>query len=206
MFFENSLVSSMTQWMLALWFLVPVGSVVTLMVNCKGDLPNLMLPGPWSLWWAPANPRLHRRPSNTSREFWFSHLLGHCCFPLGVGASKIFFVPSKIRVSVSLSPVEVMQTNSTGLQGQIPWGFLLLCQIPRLGSLMWSSEASEQWEYFFDILVLHFVGHPPDGNGILFYCDCTPSYHLDVASSLSLDMGYLIWGVLAFSCQWLISS
>ena len=49
--------------------------------------------------------------------------------------------------------------------------FQALCQIPRLGSLMWGSEPSQQWENFFGIIVLQFVGHPPSGWGVWFYCD-----------------------------------
>ena len=33
--------------------------------------------------------------------------------------------------------------------------------IPRLGSLMWGLEPSQQWENFFDIIVPQFVGGPP---------------------------------------------
>ena len=40
---------------------------------------------------------------------------------------------------------------------------------------MWGSEPSQQWENFFGITVLRFVGHPLDRYGILFYCDFTPS-------------------------------
>ena len=77
-----------------------VGFMVGLMVNSKrvkikGNLPNLMLWVPPSLWWAPASPHLHRRPSNTSRLFGFYHLWGHCSFLLYVGVHKILFVPSK---------------------------------------------------------------------------------------------------------------
>ena len=32
--------------------------------------------------------------------------------------------------------------------------------IPRLGSLMWGLEPSQQWENFFDIIVPQFVGGP----------------------------------------------
>ena len=52
---------------------------------------------------------------------------------------------------------------------------------------MWGSEPSQQWENFFSIIVLQFVGHPTGGYGMLL-CLC---YHLAEASSLSLDMGYL---------------
>ena len=40
------------------------------------------------------------------------------------------------------------------------------CQIPMLGSLMWGSELSQQWENFFSIIVLQFPGHLPDRYGI----------------------------------------
>ena len=44
-----------------------------------------------------------------------------------------------------------------------------------------------------ELLFLQFVGCPPGRYAILFYHDCSP-YHLTVASSLSLDIGYF-WGV-----------
>ena len=68
----------------------------------------------------------------------------------------------------------------TVFQSQIPCGFLVLlldsqsfCWIPRLGSLTWGSEPSQQWENFFGIIVLQFVGCPPDGYGVWCHCDCT---------------------------------
>ena len=45
-----------------------------------------------------------------------------CSFLLDLGVHKILFVPSKTGVSVSPSPVEVLWSNTAGLQGQIPWG------------------------------------------------------------------------------------
>ena len=70
-----------------------------------------------------------------------------------------------------------------------------LCQIPRLGSLTWGSEPSQQLENFFGIIFLQLVGCPPGGYAILFYHDCSP-YHLTVASSLSLDIGFFFLRVL----------
>ena len=75
---------------------------------------------PASLRWAPADPRHHRRPSNTSRQFWLSLLWSLCPFPLSLGACKVLCVPAKTGVPVSPSPVEVLQSNPPGLQGQIP--------------------------------------------------------------------------------------
>ena len=45
--------------------------------------------------------------------------------------------------------------------------------MPRLVSLMWDSEPSQQGKNFFGIIVLQSVGHPPGGYGIWFYYDCT---------------------------------
>ena len=42
---------------------------------------------------------------------------------------------------------------------KLPGGSQSLCQIPRLGNLLWALECLQQWENFFDIIVLQFVGH-----------------------------------------------
>ena len=60
----------------------------------------------------------HRRPSNTVREVFFSLLQGHCSFPLSPVVDKVLFLPSKSGISVFPRPVEVMQSNPTGLQGK----------------------------------------------------------------------------------------
>ena len=44
-----------------------------------------------------------------------------------------------------------------------------LCQIPRLWRLMWGSEPFQQWENFFGIIVIQFVGHPPSRDLILLW-------------------------------------
>ena len=58
------------------------------------------------------------------------------------------------------------------------WGFCgdsqSLCWIPRLESLLWGSEPSQQWENFFGIIVLQFVRRPPSRYGIWFYSVCPP--------------------------------
>ena len=57
---------------------------------------------------------------------------------------------------------------------RFPGDSRFFCQIPRLGSLMWGLEPSEQWGEIFGIIVLRFVAHLPGGYGIWFYCDCIP--------------------------------
>ena len=63
-------------------------------------------------------------------------------------------------------------------------GFSSHCQTLRLGSLTWDSELSLLWESFYGIIIFQFVGqHVWD----LIFLHLCPSYHLIVASSLSLD-------------------
>ena len=46
---------------------------------------------------------------------------------------NVLFVPSKTGVFVTLSLVEVLQSNPTGLQVQIPWGFPVPLSEPQAG-------------------------------------------------------------------------
>ena len=52
------------------------------------------------------------------------------------------------------------------LKGRLPGDSQSLCQIPRLGRLMWGSEPSQQCENFFGIIVFQSVGHLPGEYGI----------------------------------------
>ena len=132
------------------------GSMVGLLVTSKrtytkGELPGLLLPVPLSLWWAPVNPCLHRKPFNTSTEFWFSLL---DWFSSGVTAPLLWVL---VRARCYLCPLRLKSLFSP---------------------VLWKScnQPSQQWENFFGIIVLQFVGHPlghpPSGCGIWFYRDC----------------------------------
>ena len=62
--------------------------------------PTLHLPGwlqPEPLWprQATAEPRLHRRHSDTQRQVWLSLLWRSPLLPQGLGARKLSLVPSK---------------------------------------------------------------------------------------------------------------
>ena len=81
-----------------------------------------------------------------------------------------------------------------------------LCQIPRPRNLTWGLEPSQQWENFFATICLQFLGHPPGRYGNLILLLLCPSYHLSMASSVSLDVSYLFWWVPAFTCRWLFNS
>ena len=85
------------------------------------------------------------------------------------------YVFSKSGVPVSPSPVEVLQSNPSGLQSQILWVLLrTCCWTPRLGSLTWGSELSLLWDNFCGIIIFWFVGGPSGGYGNWFYHDSTP--------------------------------
>ena len=57
----------------------------------KGSLPGMLLPMAPSMWWAPADPCLHRRPSNITGAL--GSISSHCSFPLGLRAPFLFGPP-----------------------------------------------------------------------------------------------------------------
>ena len=59
--------------------------------------------------------------------------IGSLLLPLGPNAHTTLCVRSKSGVSVSPSPVEVLQSNPASLQSLILWEFLLLLPDPQLG-------------------------------------------------------------------------
>ena len=80
------------------------------------------------------------------------------------------------------------------------WDYQSLCQIHRLGSLTCSSEPLQQWENFFSIIALQFVGHPPCGYGIWSYHDCAPPTILLCLLYFLWMQGKFFWWVVASSC------
>ena len=102
---------------------------------------------------ATVNPRLRWRLLDTHRQVWLSLLWGHCSFLLGPGVHKVLFVPAKsLFLQSCRSPVIKShcpsKSNSLGSQS--------LCQIPRLGNILWALELSPQCKNFFDIIVPQF--------------------------------------------------
>ena len=198
----------------------PRGSMIGLMANsrrvhAKGDLP-----GPPSPWWAPADPHRHRRPCNTSREFWFSLLWGHCSSLWVLVRAKFYLCPPRLESLFPSVLWEAYNQTPLALKARFPGDSQSLCRVPRLGSLMWGSEPSQQCENLFGIIVLQSVGHPPNGYGFDFiviapllpshcgfeygvyflggfeygvYCDCSPS---------TISLWLWIWGIF-FWCLWI---
>ena len=129
---------------------------------------------PPSLWWAPADPHLPWRPSNTSRSFQISFLWSHCSFPLRLGVCKVLFVPSKTGVcfpqscgSLVIKSCWPSRSDSLG----IPSPFV---ESPGWEAWQWGLEPSQRWKNFFGIIVLQFVGHPPSRYGARCCCNCAP--------------------------------
>ena len=67
---------------------------------------------------------------------------------------------------VSVSPVLWKFYNQILLNFKVrfPGDFPTLCWIPRSGNLSQGLELSQQYEYFFGIIVLQFVDRPPGGS------------------------------------------
>ena len=77
--------------------------------------------------------------------------------------AQVLFVPYKSGVSVSLSPLKVLQSNPAGLQSQIPWGFSVPLPDPQaqesdVGPRIFTKVQELLWYYF-----LQSVGHSPGG-------------------------------------------
>ena len=84
-------------------------------------------------------------------------------------------LPSKSVVC--LSPVKCLGSRSTGIKAKYSAeGFSSQCQMPRLGSLMWSSELLLLWENLCDTIIIK--SHTCWKAKISQKC---PSYHLGVA-------------------------
>ena len=104
----------------------------------------------------------------------------------------------KNGVSVSPSPVEVLQSNPTRLQSLILWEFLLPLPDSQVGKpdvrlRTFTPVGGPLWCKCLPQL----VSHPPSGYGIWFYCDCTPP-----TISLWLLLCLWTWGIFfgEFQC------
>ena len=154
-----------------------LGSLVGLMADSgrahtKEYFPELLLPVFLSSRWATANPRLCRRPSNTSRWVWFSLPWGHCSFPWVLMHTLLCVCPPRVE---SLFPPVLSKSCNQILLAFKVWfsrDSSSHCRTPRLGSLMWGSEPSLQWADFFGISVLQFVSHPPSSTVSLWLLLC----------------------------------
>ena len=88
-------------------------------------------------------------------------------------------MPSKSRVSVSRTPVEILRSNPAGLQSQITLVFLVSLPDLQSGELDMELRTSTTVRELLCIIVLQFVGHSSFRYGIWFYHDCiSPTFLL----------------------------
>ena len=147
------------------------------------------------------SPGLCRRPSNTSRYVWFNVLWGHSSFRLGPDVHTTLCVSSKSGVSVSPSPVKVLQSNPASLQSLILWGFLLPLPDPQVGKpdmglrtfspvhgLLWydCSPVCESHTLWLWDLILLFAPLLPSHCSFFFVFGC--EVYFLMSSSVSLLM------------------
>ena len=128
-------------------------------------------------------PRLWGRPlsaqASTGNPPTFRGRAGSVSCGLSASFSWILvhtrFYLCPLRVSVSPSSMEILQSNPTGLQGQIPWGFpvpLLDPQAgkPDVGVRIFTIGGELLWYYCSPV-----CGSPTwQVYGIWFYHDCAP--------------------------------
>ena len=180
----------------------PRGSMRGLMANSRRVYAKGDLPGPPSPWWAPADPHLHRRPCNTSREFWFTLPWGHCsslwvlcvqrcvcvlqdwslCFPQSSGRPVIKpHWPSRLDSPGVPRPFVGAPGREAWCGAQNPHNSVRTSLVSLCSSL---------W-------VTHLVGMD------LILLWLLPFHRLTVASSLSLSMGYIFLVGSSVLLSWL---
>ena len=104
-----------------------------------------------------SDPRLCRRLLVIYRKVWVSFLWGSLLLSPGSWCAQDFVC----AFQESVSPVLCKFCNQIPLASKVKFSgsSQSLCQIPRLGNLLWVPELSYQCENFFGIIVLRFVGH-----------------------------------------------
>ena len=109
----------------------------------------LRLPGPscsipLTLQQATVSARLCWRLLDTHRQVWLSLLWVHCSLLMGTR----FFC----ALQESVSPVLWKFCNQSPLAFKLPSDSQSLCQILRLGNLLWAPELMQEGKNFFDII------------------------------------------------------
>ena len=113
--------------------------------------------------WPRGRPRQPRPPPETLKH-------SQARMAQSLVGSLLLFPESWCAQVLLLPPGVLLSLVLWKLHNQIPLTFKVrspgdsqsLCRIPRLRSLFWGLELSQHSENFFDIIVLHFMGHLPD--------------------------------------------
>ena len=127
----------------------------------KLHLLGLVWSVPLTLQQATVDSHLLQRLLDSHRQVLISVTWGHCFFLLCFGLYKVLLMPFK-----SVSPVlwKIYDPIPLSFKVQFPGGSQSLCQISRMGSLLWALELLHQCENFFGIIVLQFVGRLLSGS------------------------------------------
>ena len=112
---------------------------------------------PLILQQATVDPRLCGNSRTLTGKVWVSLLWGHRSFLLGPSLHKVLFVPSKSLFPQSCGS-SVIKSHLSAKSNSLS-NSQSLCQILRLGNLLWVLELSKQCENFFGLIVLQFVGY-----------------------------------------------
>jgi len=86
-------------------------------------------------------------------------------FALGPGVCEVLWVLFMSEVSISASPVGLLQLSPNGFKATCSGGLFSGCWTPRLGSPMWGSELPVLWENLCPVIVPQFQGRPLGGRG-----------------------------------------
>ena len=145
---------SLAQFSVDGWGCVPslVGVMVVMATSFRRtyaslpQFPGLLYSIPLTLWLATVDPSLRQRLLDTHRQVWLSLLWGHAAF-------SWFLVGTRFSCALqeSVSPVLWKLCNQIPLVFKVkfPGGSQSLCQILRLGNLLWALELLQQCESFF---------------------------------------------------------
>ena len=161
------------------------------MVNSKRVSAKGGLPAPLPLWWASADPHLHRRPFNTSRYFLFSFIWGSLFISSGSWCMQNFVYALQdwnlCLPHSSRSPI----IKSAGPQDQTPYGL----PVPLLGSKAGKPDVGFRTFRTVQALLWYhcspFCGSPTWRVWDLILSWLHPSDHLTMAFCLSLGVRYL---------------
>ena len=151
---------------------------------CQGGLSQPDAAYTPTLWWAPASPRFHRRPSNTRGSFGFVFCGVTAPLLWVLLHARFFLYPPRLE---SVFPPVLWKSYN-----QIPLAFKARfpgdpqAGKPDMGFRTYTTMGELLWYYFSPI-----CGSPTDGLWDLILSWLCPSYHLAAASSLSLDVQYL---------------
>ena len=110
------------------------------------QFPGLLYSIPLTPRLATVDPSLRQRLLDTHRQVWLSLLWGHAAFSWFLVGTRF-----SCALQVSVSPVLWKLCNQIPLVFKVkfPGGSQSLCQILRLGNLLWALELLQQCESFF---------------------------------------------------------